>query len=189
MSDDHESFQLLLERVRGGGRDAAAELVARYGDHIIRVVRRRLHKRLRPKFDSIDFQQDVWASFFTNPVQPFADPDALGKYLAKVAKNKVLMAVRQRLRLQKYNVERENSLEGSAACQAAGVAAPDPTPSQLAVADETWDQLVRGQPARYRRILTLLRQGLTHRQIAEALGIHEKMVQRVVHRLVPRAVS
>lgn len=189
MPDEHESFQLLLERVRAGARDAAAELVARYGDHIIRVVRRRLHRRLRPKFDSMDFQQDVWASFFTNPNRRFADPDALAKFLAEVAKNKVLMAVRQRLRQQKYNVGRENSLEGSAACQAAGVVARDPTPSQLAVADETWEQLLRGQPARYRRILTLLRQGLTHQQIAQVLGIHEKMVQRVVHRLVPRARS
>lgn len=195
MSEDREDFQLrrdfqlLMARVRGGCRDAAAELVQRYGDHIIRVVRRRLHRRLRSKFDSADFQQDVWASFFANSTETFAGPEALAKFLAEVAKNKVLMAVRKRLRLQKYNVDRENSLEGSAACQAADVPSPEPTPSQVAAAHEKWDQLLQGQPARYRRILALLRQGLTHEQIARELGLHEKTIQRLVRRLLPRAFS
>ena len=189
MAEEERDFQELMERVRDGSQDAAEELVARYGDHIVRVVRRRLSKRLRSKFDSADFQQDVWASFFANPAETFAGPDALAAFLAGLARNKVLMAVRRRCRLQKYNVARENSLHGSAAYQADGLTAREPTPSQIAAAREKWDQLLHGQPRRYRRILTLLREGHTHVQIAHALGVHEKTIQRLVRRLLPRALS
>ncbi len=189
MAEDGGDFQGLMGRVRDGSQDAARELVARYGDHIVRVVRRRLSRKLRSKFDSADFQQDVWASFFANPAETFAGPDALAAFLAGVARNKVLMAVRQRCRLQKYNVDRERSLDGSAAFQAADVASPEPTPSQVAAAHEKWDHLLQGQPRHARRILALLRQGHTHGQIARVLGVHEKTIQRLIRRLFPRARS
>lgn len=189
MSEAVQDFQGLMGRVRDGSEDAAKELVARYGDHIVRVVRRRLNRRLRSKFDSADFQQDVWASFFANPTETFTGPEALAAFLARLARNKVLMAVRQRCRLQKYNVDRENSLQGSAACQADDLTSRDPTPSQIVAAHEKWDQILQGQPQRYRRILTLLRQGHTHEQIARALGVQEKTIQRLVRRLLPRALS
>jgi RNA polymerase sigma factor (sigma-70 family) len=190
MQTHPDDFTDLMQRVRAGSQEAARSLVEQYGDHILRVVRRRLHRKLRSKFDSLDFQQDVWASFFADqPQKTFERPEALAAFLAKLARNKVLMAVRQRCRLQKYNVHREHSLDGSAACQAGGVAAPEPTPSQLAVAREKWDQLLEGRPPRHQHILILLRQGYTHKQIAQELGVDERTVRRVVRKYGPGAAS
>src|SRR5262249_36628315 len=87
-----EDFTALMQRVRSGSQDAAQQLVEQYGQHILRVIRRMLHKKLRSKFDSLDFQQDVWASFFADqPQKTFDRPEALAAFLAKVARNKVLM--------------------------------------------------------------------------------------------------
>jgi RNA polymerase sigma factor (sigma-70 family) len=185
-----EEFTALMQRIRDGSQEAAQLLVARYGKHILRVVRRTLHKKLRPKFDSADFQQDVWASFFAaQPDMTFDRPEALAAFLAGVARNKVLMAVRQRCRLQKYNVNREHSLDGSAAWQAGAAPARQPTPSQLAVAQEQWDQLLKGRPPRHQRILILLRQGYSQQQIARAVGVDQRTVRRVVRKLTPEAQS
>lgn len=190
MSEDQEDFTALMRGIREGSEEAAQQLVERYGPHILRVVRKRLHPKMRSKFDSLDFQQDVWASFFAEQSQKTFDrPEALAAFLAAMARNKVLMAVRQRRQIQKYNVDREHSLDGSAACEARDVAGPDPTPSQLAVAQEKWDQLLKGHPPRYQRILNLLRQGYTQVQIAQELGVSDRMVRRVIQKLLPGALS
>src|SRR5262249_44175004 len=63
MDEEVQEFAALMQRLAGGSQEAARELYDRYGPHIRRVVRRRLIPALRPKFDSIDFEQDVWKSF------------------------------------------------------------------------------------------------------------------------------
>ncbi len=190
MSEVHDDFAALMQSVRAGSEEAARQLVERFGPRILRVVRRRLNPKLRSKFDSLDFQQDVWASFFADSSdKTFDRPEALAAFLATMARNKVLMAVRQRCQIQKYNVDREHSLDGSAAYEARGVAGPDPTPSQLAVAQEKWDQLLKGRPRRYQRILIMLRQGHTQVQISQQLGIDERSVRRIIQKLLPEALS
>src|SRR5579864_1112444 len=83
-----DPFRSLLRRVLTGCPEAAEELHRDYGDHIIRVVRRRLPRRLRPKFDSVDFAQDVWASFF-QAEHDFKGPEHLMAFLTRVARTKV----------------------------------------------------------------------------------------------------
>src|SRR5947209_4816813 len=54
MSVDRDEFKNLMRRVQEGSEDAARELLDRYGEHILRVVRRKLSRQLRSKFDSVD---------------------------------------------------------------------------------------------------------------------------------------
>src|SRR5438093_3787651 len=84
MAGTQGEFTALMERVRRGSNGAAEELVARYGAHILRVVRAKLSKKLRPKFDSADFVQSVWASFFGggSDIQEIRQEDGLAAYLA-----------------------------------------------------------------------------------------------------------
>ena len=63
-ADDPTNFHDLMRRVRDGSEDAAWEFNRRYGGYIRRAVRRVLNPKLRSKFDSIDFVQLVWLSFF-----------------------------------------------------------------------------------------------------------------------------
>src|SRR5581483_11639550 len=106
-------FDDLMRRLRDGSEDAARELLHRYGDAILRVVRRKLSRELRSKFDSVDFVQAVWASFFTGTPRQrrFDHPQALMAFLVTLAQNKVIDAVRQRMQTQKHNVNRERPLD------------------------------------------------------------------------------
>jgi RNA polymerase sigma-70 factor (ECF subfamily) len=185
MSDGPNEFNDLMRRLREGDEGAARELLDRYGEHILRVVRRKLNKKLRSKFDSVDFVQAVWASFFADvPRTPaFDHPQALVAFLVTLAQNKVIDAVRQRMQTQKYNVNREFALDGSVAPEAAGLVAREPTPSQVAVANDEWRRLLADLPALYQRMLVLLREGHTQKSVARELDVNEKTIRRWLEKL------
>ncbi len=180
-----EEFQRLLAEIRGGSQEAVRELVEYYAPHIVRAVRRKLSRAIRAKFDSIDFVQAVWASFFAVPQRlgDFEGPDDLVKHLAALAHNKVVDELRRRMETDKYNINREQSLNDSGLHLRGGMAADQPTPSQVALADELWARLLRGRPKHYRRILELRRDGNTQEQIARKLGMNERTVRRVIQRV------
>ena len=54
----------LLARIKNGDEEASRELLSRYESKVRLVVRRQLPRLLRSRFDSIDFLQSVWGSFF-----------------------------------------------------------------------------------------------------------------------------
>jgi RNA polymerase sigma-70 factor (ECF subfamily) len=183
-----EEFRVLMERVLAGNQTAAAELWSRFGPAVRRAVRARLSKRMRSKFDSLDFAQDVWASFFAAPAEAadFADSGRFLAFLTQVARNKVVDAVRQRLQGQKYNVNRECSLDRSTAGGPNQVPAQQPTPSEVVGGREEWDQVLAGQPPAFRRILLLARDGKNLTDIAAELQIHPRSVRRVLDRVMAR---
>ena len=107
--DEQKYFEDLMHRVQSGSEEAAWEVFDRYGGHIRRAVRRALSPALRSKFDSIDFVQCVWLSFFRvrDKADHFKGPQHLVKFLAGMARNKVRMEVRRRLSSEQYDVGRE----------------------------------------------------------------------------------
>jgi RNA polymerase sigma-70 factor (ECF subfamily) len=182
-------FSVLMNRVRGGSPEAAAELVERYEPVIQHVVREKLHPKLRSKYDSLDFMQSVWASFFTREVHraEFAEPKKLVAFLSRLARRKVVDAFRRRLQTIKHDVDGEHSLESTFVFKRPWCLwSDDPSPSQVAVAAEEWDRILADQPPLYRAIFVLLRRGRTHEQIATKLGLSEKTVRRVVRRVQMR---
>jgi RNA polymerase sigma-70 factor (ECF subfamily) len=185
MPESPDEFNDLMRRLAEGSEDAARELLERYSGHILRIVRRKLHRKLRSKFDSVDFVQAVWASFFADAPrqQAFDHPQALVAFLVTLAQNKVIDAVRQRFQTQKYNVNREHALDGSVALQAAALAAREPTPSQKVSEDEEWQRLLTDLPANYQRMLLLLREGHTQKSVARELDVNEKTVRRWLEKL------
>src|SRR5882724_4971958 len=62
-----EEFHDLMQKVLTGSQEAAQELFRDYEPYLLFAIRRKLDKRMRSKFDSADFAQDVWASFFETP--------------------------------------------------------------------------------------------------------------------------
>jgi RNA polymerase sigma factor (sigma-70 family) len=191
MPQSQQEFDDLIARVRRGSPEATRELVERFGPHILRIVRRKLHRRLRPKFDSDDFQQAVWASFFAVPRHEFNfdRPEALVSYLTQLALNKVTEEYRHRCQAGKHNVYRECSLDDSVAGRKERLPGRLPTPSQVAVANEQWDQLQRGLTPEQRLVLVLLRQGCTQVEIAREVGVSERTVRRLIQELAPGSDS
>jgi RNA polymerase sigma-70 factor (ECF subfamily) len=189
MPDDLLEFQAWMERLRAGDEEQVRRLVHEYGPRLCHAVRRWLHHKLRSKFDSRDFVQDVWASFFTSLAEqrPFPTPAHLLAYLNKLARNKVVETVRQRLVAEKWNVNREQSLGDPTVGPHAELVAPQPTPSTLAMSREEWQRLLGRQPPVYRRILLLFHEGKTSGEIARELRVSDRLVRRVIDKVLPGA--
>lgn len=178
-----------MKRVRSGCPEAAREVFERYSPHIRRVVRRKLHQGLRPQFDSCDFLQVVWASFFTIPPDQytFESPDALVGFLSTMAYNKVIDEHRRRLGTQKYGGPRECAVTDLSEEIPVTVTDRQPTPSQLMMADERLEKLTAGEPECVRAAVELLRLGHTHEDVAKRIGLNPKALQRLLRRLTRRA--
>jgi RNA polymerase sigma factor (sigma-70 family) len=183
-------FKALMDRVRAGCPDAAEELFESYGDAVRRVVRRWLQQPMRRQYDSVDFEQSVWASFFQGTADrySFLTPKDLVDFLSRVAYNKVMDATRERLGSRRDLRREECSLN-----EPLGPGDPDPlvnhlpapthTPSQHVMADERWLKLTSNLPPGHVRILELLLAGHTQVEIAERLGCDPKMIRRLLVRL------
>ena len=177
----------LLERIRNGDEEAARELLCRYEFKVRLVVRRQLPRLLRSRFDSIDFLQSVWGSFFHKirlGPNDLNEEENLIAFLAWAARNKVIDEYR-RAASQKQDYRREQSM-GTLGKEETEVASGD-TPSQLAQAQETFDRLSSLLPEDRRGILDLRLAGYSCREIGERLGLSERTVQRVLEELRNRA--
>jgi RNA polymerase sigma-70 factor (ECF subfamily) len=179
-----------LARIHAGDDDAARELLSRYEAEVRLVVRRQLPKLLRSRFDSLDFLQSVWGSFFhrirTGPPE-FDDSRHLVAFLARAAKNKVIDEYR-RAASQKQDMHREEPLWGEGN-RPRELTATDDTASQVAEAHEALDRLLDLVPTDRRNIIELKAKGLSSRDIGDQLGISERTVQRVLEDLRRRAIE
>jgi RNA polymerase sigma-70 factor (ECF subfamily) len=186
--EKHEDFQSMLRGIQEGSVEAVQRLLDRYGRAILRVIRSRLDERMRSKFDSSDFLQDVWASFFRCPPGPtsFESSEAFCHYLTAMARHKVVEGFRQRLVYQKYNVNREIPLEVAGSFQLDGIRSHLPTPSKEFRAKEEWERATQARTRLQVTILEMLRDGHSHVEIARSLGTSEKLVQRLVCKLAAR---
>jgi RNA polymerase sigma-70 factor (ECF subfamily) len=187
MNLDQSRFEGLMQRLREGSAEAARELLDSCADSVLWVIRRRLNPRLRSKFDSWDFQQDVWASFFRRAAQAqqFHQPAQLLAFLRAIARHKVASANRRWLDEAKHDVRREVSIQRLAAEQG-GIFAADPDPEAAACVHEEWARLIAGLPVRARTALDLLRQGYSQREVAARLGVNPRTVRRLVEHLKQR---
>jgi RNA polymerase sigma-70 factor (ECF subfamily) len=181
-------FNQLMDGIRAGSQDAAWELLERIGPHVHRVVSRMLVRELRSKFDSMDFVQAVWASFFVNrrQIASFARPEQLIGFLVGMARNKVIDEHRRRVRTEKWDVRRENSVETEITSIEESDVPTEPSASQFAIARECWRKLIDGQPELHRQIVVRKYMGDTHEEIAATLGINRRTVTRVLGSLLPR---
>ncbi|WP_435017636.1 RNA polymerase sigma factor [Tundrisphaera sp. TA3] len=179
-----------LARIQAGDQQAAGELLSRYEAEVRLVVRRQLPRMLRSRFDSVDFLQSVWGSFFhrvrTVPTE-FEDGRHLVAFLARAAKNKVIDEFRK-AGSQKQDMRREEPIwsEGDKPRDLAGHAE---TASQVAEAREAFDHLRNLVPEDRRAILELKAEGLSSKEIGDRLGISERTVQRVLEELRRRVFT
>jgi RNA polymerase sigma factor (sigma-70 family) len=186
MIDEATEFSSLMERVQRGEQQAAWELLETYGSHLQRYVRRSFSRDLRARFDTVDFVQVVWASFFREPekLRQIASPRDLMAYLAALARNKVVNEVRREVHAQKRDVRREIRLDAVHDDDQRDLASRDPTPSAVAMFRERWNRLLGGQPTRVQRIVELRFAGATYNEIATELQINERTARKAIEKLV-----
>ena len=149
------------------------------------MVRSRLPKKLRSRFDSTDFVQSVWQSFFADPGRDSRDFETVEHFrgfLFGMVRNKVQEQHRRLTRTGKYDLAREEPLYVRRGDREVlrEVVSPEPTPSQAIQASDRMAQLTAGRSPREVEVLTLRRQGLTIVEIAARTGINERTVRRMI---------
>ena len=174
----------LIQQLEQHQDSAVQELVDRYGNHILRVVRRHLNQKLRIRFDSEDFLQAVWATLFVNPAafRQIESEGQLVAFLTQIAFHKVIDARRANTQAQRRDLHREISLN-----QPNSVLnlAPSPltTPSEYLIANEELQKIQAEIPQSLQWMIECRLRGMTFEAIAEQGGIHERTVRRVFDRL------
>jgi RNA polymerase sigma-70 factor (ECF subfamily) len=180
-NDDDAALELLLDKLCHGDTAAAEQVFRAYEPYLRVVVRRLLREQMRAKFDSVDVVQSVWADVlqgFREAGWRFSNARQLRAFLIKATRNRFIDRVRQ----HRAAVERERPLAAS------GVAAavPDPRPSEVAQAEELWEQMLALCPPAHHELLRLKREGRPLAEIAERTGLHPSSVRRILYDLAKR---
>jgi RNA polymerase sigma-70 factor (ECF subfamily) len=168
-----------------GDEAAIQDLLRHFEPEVRLMVRGKLPKALRSRFDSADFVQSIWGDVFTQEgpdLARFTSARHFLGFLAGVARNKVFEEHRRQTRTRKYDLAREEPLyvrRGNRVVPRE-VAGNDPTPSQETQAVDRLDQLLAGLSTEERQMVLLRRRGLTFAEIGARLGRHESAVRRVI---------
>ena len=180
-----DDFADLMARAKSGDQAAIRLFLSRFGREVQMMVRARLPKKLRNQYDSSDFVQSVWQSFFAelpHDSPNFREVAHLRRYLAGVARNKIYEQHRRLTRTEKYDICREERLYIRCGDRDVprDVVSPEPSPSQAAQAGDRLDRLVAGRSQREVDVIQLRRLGLTFEEIAAQTGVNERAARRII---------
>jgi RNA polymerase sigma-70 factor (ECF subfamily) len=163
------SFVELIQRVRAGDAEAAAEVVRRYEPEIRRAVRVRLtDPGLRRVLDSMDICQSVLGNFFVRAAHGQFDlhePEQLLKLLVVMARNKLRdqVAYHQAARRDQRRLD-------AAAAPLEDVRAPGASVSAEVEARDLFDAVRRALSPEERRLADLRAAGHDWARIGTVLG-------------------
>jgi RNA polymerase sigma factor (sigma-70 family) len=171
-----------MDRVKTGDEEAASQLVADYGDHVMAAVRFRLGRRIRVRVDSHDLAQAIWKSFFElAEAQSIDSPQQLVAILAAMSVNKLNDAVRRHIVAQPRALSRED--RRPLKVNDRRLPSDDATPSQLAMARERFRQIFSKRTSTEQQVIRLRMAGHTFEDIGQSLGINERTARRVIEKL------
>ena len=180
------SFRELIQQVRAGHQDAAAELVRRYEPAIRRAVRFRLNDpRLRSLFDSMDICQSVLASFFVRTAAGQYDvdtPEQLVSLLTTMARNKLASHARKE-RVKRIDVRRLDELVESNEPQST-----EPDPGDEASARELCRRVMMQLNAEERELVELRNRGDDWASIAREMNSTPVVLRNRLSRALDRAL-
>ena len=158
---------------------------------IRRAVRRALHPRLRPKFDSLDFVQIVWKSFFRerDKLDRFEHPQDLALFLVGLARNKVLMEAR-RLTADRHDVRREQGGDLPDRTELERLARSMPSaPGHGHRPRTVGPHVARAAGRIIAELLQMRLQGHTYEEIGVVLHLDKGMVCRILQQLLSKTPS
>lgn len=177
------SLDALLTKLNAGDPAAAEQAFLVYEPYLRMVVRRRLSKSLRAKFDSADIVQSVWADMLEGlraSRWKFQDAEHLRAFLAKMTRNRFI----DRLRQHRRALEREVSVAHNNLDELPSARLP--RVSENFYADELWRLMLDVCPPAHYELLHLKRQGASIGEIARRTGLHEGSVRRILYDIARR---
>jgi len=164
-----QEFSTFIERIRRGDAGAAEELLRQYEPLVRRQVRMHLSDtRMTRLYESVDYSQSVFASFFLRAVDGQFDlhePQDLIRLLVTMTRNKIASSARKLLSDKRDGARRD-------ADNQVFLAAPtrEETPSQVASFRELLAQARQHMSPEELAMAELRRDGLSWDEIAKQLG-------------------
>jgi RNA polymerase sigma-70 factor (ECF subfamily) len=178
-----EPLDKLLDQLGQGDVAAAERAFVEYEPYLRKVVRRLLPSQLRARFDSADVVQSAWAGLVEKLHDAdwhFPDAAHLRAFLVTVTKHRFLDRVRQ----HQPAVARERPVTAGELAELAP--SSQPRPSEVAQADELWEQMLALCPPEHHEVLRLRRDGLLLEEIAGRTGLHVDSIRRILRTLARR---
>jgi RNA polymerase sigma-70 factor (ECF subfamily) len=178
-----ELLPALLAELNNGSDDAAEKIFIQYEPYLRMVVRRQLNTSLRPKFDSADVVQSVWADLmdgFKKNGWKFKSSSDLRAFLVRATMNRFIDHVRRHRSAVHHETKTDDKVLQSI---------PDadwPTPSEEAQVQDVWNKMLSLCPPKHRKVLLLRRQGMRSDEIAKHTGLHGASVRRILCDLATR---
>jgi RNA polymerase sigma-70 factor, ECF subfamily len=186
------SFVDLMERLRAGDPEAAAQVFRRYAHQLMALARHRLDQVILQKVDPEDVCQSVFRTFFRRQADGKFKLDGWKNLWGMLAVITVRKCAHQNrhYRTQSYDARKEIPTGPAPYWAEAGVSweaiARDPTPADAAILAETVEQTMAELEPRDQEILRLSLQGLSTAQISDRVQRTERTVQRVLERVRSR---
>jgi RNA polymerase sigma-70 factor (ECF subfamily) len=159
LPDLTESMRL-VRAAQAGSREALEDLLRRYQERVLRIVRVRLSTKLRRHVESMDIVQETLRKAAENLGElELRSQAAILQWLARIAENQML-DVNRRMSAQKRDRLREVPLDdgGERASSSGGPAAGQLPPDEIAAQRELSrlvDECVAALPEEYREVVTL----------------------------------
>jgi RNA polymerase sigma factor (sigma-70 family) len=184
-----EAFDTLMDRLRSGNNQVAADVFNLFARRILALARRHLHLELRRKVDPEDVLQSVFRSFFLR--------QRSGQFAIENWENLwgILMVMTLRKCSRQFehyhaarrDVRRERSLPAREEAQAVlNLAGAEPAPAEVAVLVDLVERLLRGLPDLDRVVVSLHLQGYTANEISTRVGWATRTIRRVLERVRKR---
>jgi RNA polymerase sigma factor (sigma-70 family) len=180
-----DPMEELLQQLSDGDIDAAEQVFRTFEPYLRKVVRQRLPRSLRARFDSVDIVQSIWADLFRgfrDAGWRFADREHLRAFLVKATQRRLI----DRCRQHAAAVERERSRQEAFLKRLPPP--PEPGPSEVAEENDLWEHLLARCPPAHRELLRLRRQGVPIADIAARSGLHENSVRRILRTIARQMV-
>ncbi len=184
---DQWAFLTRLSEIEGSNRSTAEtriheELVGK----LVVLASRRINDRFQSKIAPKEVVQSVFASFFDHNRRgdfEFSDWNSLWSLLVKMTVNKCSNRIKE-FQTLKRNVELELSA-GAVDAAESQFYGPTGQPSvhEVAVFNETLDQLFDDIPEDLQRLVSLKLQGYSNFEISEEVGCSERTVYRNMKRI------
>lgn len=190
---DDDSFRNAMDGLKTGDQAAARDVFARYVHRLIALAGTRIGGKLRRKVDPEDLVQSVFNSFFARQAKDqFAleSWDGLWGLLVAITIHKCGHKIKY------FHAARRNANDEASAVILNGasraaweVVARDPSPSQLAIFDETILSLLNEFDEREGQVFLLFLQGWTVKEIASEVSRTERTTRRVLEHVRQRLES
>lgn len=183
-------WERLIQGLTHGDSDVLRSFYAEYGPMLRNIADSRLAPGMRRRFDADDVIQSTFRTFFRRAQVgyfQFEDNQRLWNLLCAITLTKLREKARFHQRKSR-GVGREVSVDaGDDSADAghgdSGLVAGGPTPDAAAEFADTFDMLVTSLDEDERKLMDLKLQDQTNDEAAEALGISERTVRRMLSRL------